>query len=67
MLRGDLNSRKEYYQVMKDGIMSADEIRAMEGLPPLPDGKGKNVYTQGANVPLGQQIQEQNEGLHTEA
>ena len=55
MLKGDLNSRKEYYQVMKDGIMSADEIREMEGLPPLPEGKGKYVYTQGANKKLGEE------------
>jgi len=59
MLRADIKSRKEYYTVMKDGIMTPNEIRAMEGLPPIKGGD--KVMIQGANIPLDSAEQNEQE------
>ncbi|MFF4746798.1 phage portal protein [Streptomyces sp. NPDC001268] len=55
LLRGDSSSRATFYRAMRDtGVMSADDIRALEDMPPLPDGKGGDVYLQPTYMaPLG--------------
>lgn len=48
-LRGDTQTRKEYYQFMRTGgIMNADEIRALEDMGPQEGTKGKKYFIQGA-------------------
>jgi len=50
LLRGDTKSRFEAYgQARRDGWMSADDIRDLENLPPLPDEQGK-TYIVGRNM-----------------
>lgn len=45
LLRADLPARMQaYVQARQIGLFSIDEIRALEELPPLPDGKGRD-YT----------------------
>lgn len=45
LLRGDIKSRYEAYQVAKsNGWLNADEIRALENMNPLPNGNGKPYY-----------------------
>lgn len=36
LLRGDIKARSEFYRVMKEGVMSPNEIREKEDLPRLP-------------------------------
>jgi HK97 family phage portal protein len=54
LMRGDQASRWEAYTAGRNaGAINADEIRAREGKPPIPDGKGK-IYLQPVNyAPLG--------------
>jgi len=54
LLRGDIKSRYEAFQIARqNGWLSVDEIRAMENMNPLPDGKGGDIYTmQSSFVPL---------------
>lgn len=41
LLRGDMDSRyKSYNTALLNGMLSVDEVREFEGLPPLPDGLG---------------------------
>jgi len=40
LLQGDVKSRAEFYKVMEKHLYT-DEIRAMEGINPLPDGEGQ--------------------------
>ncbi|WP_320784190.1 phage portal protein [Streptomyces sp. CRN 30] len=55
LLRGDSAARATYYRAMRDvGAYSADDVRALEELPPLPEGKGGDVYLQPMYMaPLG--------------
>lgn len=49
LLRGDAKSRAEAFQVMRqNGVISANEWRAMENLNPIADGSG-NAYWRPAN------------------
>jgi len=49
-LRGDTKSRFEAYAIARNwGWMSADDIRALENLNPLPDGIGE-IYLQPLNM-----------------
>ena len=52
LLRGDSTSRAEFYRAMREvGGFSANDIRELEDLPPIPDGDG---HLQPMNlVPLG--------------
>jgi HK97 family phage portal protein len=52
LLRGDSAARANFYRVMREvGALSANDIRAMENMPPIDGG---DVYLQPANlVPLG--------------
>lgn len=53
LIRSDSATRYTNYKTAREiGLMSVDEIRALEDLPPLPDGQGED-YT-----PLGQQAAE---------
>lgn len=53
LLRGDLATRTAYYNLMRNGgIMNADEIRAREDLPEIPNGDGKIFLVNGAMIPL---------------
>ena len=54
LLRGDLAARAAWYaSARQNSWMNVDEIRAREGLPPLPDGLGEE-YIQPVNyAPLG--------------
>ncbi|MER7967680.1 phage portal protein [Streptomyces sp. NPDC096080] len=55
LLRGDSQARATFYRAMRDvGGFSADDVRALEELPPLPAGKGGDVYLQPMYMaPLG--------------
>jgi hypothetical protein len=45
LLRGDFKTRTDgYHQARLDGWMSADEIRALENMNPLPNGEGKKFW-----------------------
>lgn len=56
ILRADYETRMKGYQIaIQNGIMSPDEVRALENLNPIPNGSG-NVYFMPMNtVVLGQQ------------
>ncbi|MEV4863262.1 phage portal protein [Streptomyces ossamyceticus] len=55
LLRGDSAARATFFRAMRDvGAFSADDIRALEELPPLPAGQGGDVYLQPMYMaPLG--------------
>lgn len=45
LLRGDHKARADFYHMaIQDGWMNADEVRALEDLPPQPDGQGEIYY-----------------------
>jgi len=52
LLRGDSRSRAEFYRAMRElGVYSANDIRRLENLPPIPGG---DTYIQPLNMgPLG--------------
>lgn len=55
LLRGDPKARAEFYRVMTaSGIMSINECRRLENLPPVPGGDVPRLQQQ--NVPLGMQV-----------
>ena len=57
LLRTDSAARAGFYTVMvQNGIMTRNEVRRLENLPPM-DG-GDTLTVQSQNVPLGQQPQE---------
>lgn len=48
-LRGDMQTRKDFYQTMlTSGVMNADEVRELEDMPKQKDGIGEKYYIQGA-------------------
>jgi len=50
LLRGDSKARAEYFQLARtNGWLNVDEIREIENMNPLPDGKGK-IYIQPMNM-----------------
>lgn len=55
LLRGDSAARATFYRAMRDvGAFSADDVRGFEEMPPLPAGKGGDVYLQPTYMaPLG--------------
>jgi len=54
LMRGDSQARAQYYAVMRQiGALSADDIRAMEDLPPLPDGQGRSHAPLPIPAPVG--------------
>ncbi|WP_330349580.1 phage portal protein [Streptomyces sp. NBC_00582] len=55
LLRGDSAARATFYRAMRDvGAFSANDVRALEELPPLPAGEGGDAYLQPMYMaPLG--------------
>lgn len=54
LLRGDSVARANYYAVLREaGVLSANDIRFMEDMPPVPEGQGGDDYIQPASVPMG--------------
>jgi HK97 family phage portal protein len=54
LLRGDSKARAAFYAIMvQNGIMTRNEVRGLENLPPKPGGDKLTVQSQ--NVPLGEQ------------
>lgn len=53
LLRADAKSRAEYLAKLRTvGMLSADDGRGREGLPPLPDGRGTVYMAQAGLVPM---------------
>ncbi|MFZ3558158.1 phage portal protein [Streptomyces sp. BH055] len=54
LLRGDSSSRATFYRAMRDtGVMSANDIRALEELPPIPGPEGDTYLQPTYMAPLG--------------
>lgn len=52
LLRGDIKSRYEAYAIgRQNGWLSADDIRELENMNPLPDGQGKIYLVNGNMLP----------------
>lgn len=52
VIRADTQTRYEVYKLAREmGLLSIDEIRALEDLPPLPGGKGKDAAPLNAGQP----------------
>lgn len=67
LLRGDFTRRMEGYATARQwGWMSADDIRALEDLPPLPDGAGEEylvpVNMRPAGEPVGDETGDATDG-----
>ena len=57
LLRGDMQSRYTAYQIgRQNGWLNADEIREMENLNPLPDGRGQIYYMPLNFAPVGKEV-----------
>jgi len=55
LLRGDIKSRYEAYAIARqNGWMSADDIRELENMNPLPDGQGQIYLVNGNMIPVDQ-------------
>src|SRR5690606_29810992 len=54
LLRGDSSGRATFYRAMRDtGVMSANDIRALEELPPIPGPEGDTYLQPTYMAPLG--------------
>jgi len=55
LMRGDYKSRMEGYAIARqNGWMSANDIRALENMNPIPDEEGGNTYLCNGNlIPVG--------------
>lgn len=59
LLRGDHKTRFEAYALaLINGWMNQDEVRALEDLPPIPDGNGQTYYRPLNLHPLGAPLPE---------
>jgi HK97 family phage portal protein len=55
LLRGDTKSRYEAYAIgRQNGWLSADDIRELENMNPLPDGQGQIYLVNGNMIPVSQ-------------
>lgn len=55
LTRADTATRYDNYtKAIAGGFFNVDEVRAREGLPPLPDGLGQIYYQTTLNAPAGQ-------------
>jgi hypothetical protein len=55
LTRADTATRYDNYtKGIAGGFMNVDEVRAREGLPPLPGGLGKTYYMTTLNAAAGQ-------------
>jgi HK97 family phage portal protein len=58
LLRGDYRTRMDTYaKAVQWGILNRDEVRAIEGLAPIPDGEGAMYLTPLNMVPISEQFQ----------
>ena len=54
LLRGDSSARATFYRAMRDtGVMSANDIRALEEMPPIPGPEGDTYLQPTYMAPLG--------------
>lgn len=55
LLRGDSQARAEFYRTLRElGVVSANDLRELEDMSPIPTEKGGDVYLQPLNYgPLG--------------
>ncbi|MFF9129127.1 phage portal protein [Streptomyces sp. NPDC014806] len=54
LLRGDSSARATFYRAMRDtGVMSANDIRSLEELPPIPGPEGDTYLQPTYMAPLG--------------
>ncbi|HEY9373825.1 phage portal protein [Streptomyces sp.] len=54
LLRGDSSARATYYRAMRDtGVMSANDIRVLEEMPPIPGDEGNTYLQPTFMAPLG--------------
>lgn len=61
MLRGTVTERYAAYSVaLANGLMCIDEMRALEDLPPLPDGQGAVFYVPSLLVPAAKALETEN-------
>ena len=68
LLRGDIAARTTFYHNMRqDGIMCADEIRALEDMNDIPDGIGKIYAINGNMIPLSSVPQNLPKGAQSNA
>ncbi len=68
LLRADIKTRMEAYQTGREiGLYSINEIRAKEGLAPIPDGDEHNLMIPGAPIPLNAQAPTESEAEATGA
>jgi phage portal protein BeeE len=64
LLRGDMKTRfGSYHNAINDGWMNRDEIRALEDMNPMPDGKVKIYYFNGNFKEVG--TEDSNEPVNT--
>jgi HK97 family phage portal protein len=53
LLRGSIEQRKDFYTAMYGlGVLCADDILALEDMPPLPDGLGQKRFVSVNYVPM---------------
>ena len=63
LLRGDAKSRAEALDIqMRNGVINADEWRALENMNPQPDGLGKVYYVPLNWIPKAQSLEPPDEG-----
>ncbi len=57
LLRGDAASRAAFYQTMRQqlGVMNGDDVRALEDMNPMPDGKGQAFWMPANTYLVGDQ------------
>lgn len=55
LMRSNPDQRAGYYSKMiENGSLNPDEVRSLEDLNPIPDGKGQTYYMKAGMVPLGE-------------
>jgi HK97 family phage portal protein len=66
-LRGNESTRTSTLVAAISGLLlTIDEARAKEGLPPLPDDKGAVMYAQSQMIPIGSETEDDDEPQPTE-
>ncbi len=57
LMRGDAASRAQFYQTMRQqlGVMNGDDVRALEDMNPMPDGKGQAFWMPANTYLVGDQ------------
>lgn len=66
LLRGDVETRYKAYATARQwGWMSADDIRELENMDPLPDGQGEIYYMPMNMLPAGE-VKKEEEGVREE-